>query len=284
MSFQWLAIVLMLAGVCRLAGQVSVDVVFEQEQFLRDESLRLKVRITNLSGQTLHLGEGNDWLTFVIQSRDGGPVRKLGEVPVQGAFDAESATVVSRSIDLMPYYDFSQPGRYTVSATIKIKQWDREVISKPRDFDIVRGTKIWEQDFGVPAASGEPEVRKYALQLAPFFKERKLYLRLTDLSETRIFRAFPLGPTVSFGQPETQLDKTSNLHVLFQTGARSFSYNVVSPNGEVLVRQAYAYGYNRPTLKAGKDGRILVSGGVRQPAPSDIPSSAVTNDVREPKS
>ena len=284
MRFHWLAIFFTLGWACRLLGQVSVDVVLDQGQFLRDESLRLKVRITNLSGQTLRLGEDNTWLTFVVESRGGSSVTKFGQVPVAGEFEVESATVVSRSVDLMPYYDFSQPGRYTVSATVKIKQWDREIASKPRDFDIVRGSKIWEQDFGVPTPVGEPEGRKYALQLAPFFKERKLYLRLTDVSESRVFRVFPLGETVSFGRPETQLDKASNLHVLFQTGAQSFSYNVVNPIGEVLMRQAYVYANSRPTLKGMDDGRIFVSGGMRRPAPSDFPPPAATNELREPKS
>jgi hypothetical protein len=263
---------------------VSVDIVLEQEQVLRDESLRLKVRITNLSGQTLRLGEGKDWLDFSVENRDGPVVLRLGEVPVEGEFTLESAMVAHRAVDLMPYFDLSQPGRYSVRATVKIRQWDREVSSKAQDFDVVRGVKIWEQEFGLPTTSGEPEARKYALQQAPFLKERKLYLRLTDLSENHVFRVFPLGPSVSFGRPEMQLDKENNLHVLFQTGARSFGYSVVNPKGELLVKQTYDYANTRPTLKSAADGRILIQGGLRRPTPSDIPPPAVTNDVREIKS
>jgi len=278
-----LLVVLLMTLASRLPGQVSVEVVMEQDQFLRDESVPLKVRITNLSGQTLRLGEDKSWLSFSVENRDGSVVAKLSEAPVEGEFTLDSAMRADRSVDLMPCYELSQPGRYSVSAVVRIKQWDREVASKARSFDIVRGSKIWEQEFGVPTADGEPEARKYALQLAPFFKDRKLYLRLTDPGENRAFKVFPLGSTVSFGRPEMLLDPKSNLHVLHQTGARSFAYNMINPSGDVLIRHTYDYTDTRPTLKSGNDGRVLVGGGQRRLTAGDIPRLSSTNDVREPK-
>ncbi|HXG47139.1 MAG TPA: hypothetical protein VNO52_05915 [Methylomirabilota bacterium] len=284
MRFYCLTGLLLLGLAWRLGAQVSVEVVFEEEQFLRDESLRLKVRITNLSGQELQLGEGRDWLTFSVENRDGIAVPRTGTVPVEGAFSLESAMVAHRTVDLMPYFDLSQPGRYLVSATVKIPKWGREFTSRPRGFEIVKGSKIWEQEFGVPGANAEPEVRKYALQLAPFFKERKLYLRLTDAPERLVFRVFPLGPIVSFGRPEAQLDKNSHLHVLFQTGARTFAYTVVTPDGQVALQHTYDYTTSRPTLKSGADGRVLVSGGERRivPAPA-APSPPPPPEIPESK-
>jgi len=35
-------------------------------------------------------------------------------------------------MDLMPYFDLSKPGRYTVTAAVKIKQWNQEVSSGER--------------------------------------------------------------------------------------------------------------------------------------------------------
>src|SRR4051794_407558 len=55
----------------RAAAQVSVEIVLDQQQFLKDESVPLKVRITNRSGQTVHFGKSKDWLTFSAESRDG---------------------------------------------------------------------------------------------------------------------------------------------------------------------------------------------------------------------
>src|SRR5205085_7770726 len=112
-----------LASVLWSTAQVKVEVVMDQEQFLLNESLPIKVRITNRSGQTLHLGQEKDWLTFTIESREGHIVAPLGDVPVLGEQAVESSMVASRRIDLMPYYDLSKPGRYTVAAALKLKQW-----------------------------------------------------------------------------------------------------------------------------------------------------------------
>jgi len=277
---------LALASVSSLTAQVTVEVLFDQEQFLRDESLPAKVRITNHSGQTLPLGKQPDWLTFAMESRDGAVVSKLGEVPVQEEFSLESSMVAVRRVDLMPYFELSQPGRYRVTAILKIKQWNVDVSSKPKLFEIVRGTKIWEQTFGVPDSGAPPEVRKYALQQANYLKRLLLYVRLTDETENRVFKVFPVGPLVSFSRPEVQLDKRSNLHLLFQIGARAFIYAVINPDGQIVVRQTHDYARTRPVLKSQEDGQIFVSGGTRRITADDLPASSgagSTNDVPAPR-
>jgi hypothetical protein len=273
---------LLLAGlfVSGLTGwaQLSVEVILDQEQYLRDESLMVKVRITNRSGQTLRLGEDNEWLALVVETLEQnspGSVTRLAELPVRGVFTLESAKVATRQVDLTPSFDISEPGRYQVNATVRIKAWNEEVSSKPRPFEVVRGTKIWEQEFGVPTKAGPPEARKYILQQANYHKQLKLYLRLTDGQENNVFRVFSMGPLVSFSQTEVQIDKASYLHVLFQAGARNFIFAVVSPGGDEVVRQTYDYTATRPTLRANDEGRIYVTGGSRRVTATDIPSPMV---------
>ena len=87
-------------GLCVAAGspvsaQVTVEVTQDQDQFLPGEALPTAVRITNRSGQTLHLGRDEDWLTFSVQARDVEVVPKTGEVPVVGEFDLESSRVAT---------------------------------------------------------------------------------------------------------------------------------------------------------------------------------------------
>lgn len=285
---------LILASALGCSAQVVVEVLLDQEQFLRDESLPVRIRVTNRSGQTLQLGKERDWLTFLIEGRDGFPVSQKGELSVPGELTLDSALSASRTVNLMPYFDLSQPGRYVITATLKIKAWNEEHLSKPKNFDIVRGTKIWEQEFGVPAAGGPPEIRKYALQQANYLKqsaqsplhegkELKLYVRVTDSTEAKVFRVLPIGPLVSFSRPEAQVDKTSKLHVLFQTGARSFSYTVTNPDGETTLRQTYDYTQTRPILRSGEEGKVFVAGGIRRAAAGDYsPVSPVstTNNVK----
>lgn len=269
-----------------VTAQVNVDLSLDQDQFLPGESLQIGVRIINFSGQTLRVGKDNDWLRFTIEGAGNSIVPISGDVPVQGEFEVESSTVATRRVDLEPYFALNHPGRYLVTATVKLKQWDKDLVSKSKAFNIIAGTKLWEQDFGVPNAAGQsPEVRKYALQQAIHLKQMKLYARVTDQSESRVFRVFPIGPMVSFSKPECQIDKSSNLHVLYQTGARSFNYSVINPDGRLLVRETYDYSDTRPVLRIDREGRILIGGGMRRLSSDDLPPSAdaSTHDAKTPK-
>lgn len=267
-----LTVILIVAATLSTMAQIAVEVVVDQEQFLRDESVPVKVRVTNRSGQTLRLGVDNDWLGFAIEGVDSGSVARLAEVPVKGEFLLESAHVATRTVDLAPCFDLSQPGRYNVTATVRIKEWGTEVPGKPLRIEVVRGTKLWEQEFGVPAVSGAPDTRRYILQQANYQNRLMLYLRLADLEDNKVFRVAPLGPLVSFSRPEAQVDRNSELNVLFQTGARSFAFYVIRPDGGVAIRQAYDYAGSRPVLRQTEEGRIFVGGGARRVTPNDIPA------------
>lgn len=255
-------------------GAVTVELTVEQEQFLSNEDLPLGVRIINRSGQTLNLGKEKDWLTFTVQARDNYVVSQLGDVPVAGEFSLESSLVGTKRVNLTPYFDFRQSGRYEVTATVKIPQWNKEITSRPKVFDIINGTKLREFDFGVPlaksATNAQPEMRKYILQQAIYVKQMKLYVRVTDSTGSVVLKVFPISPLVSFSQPEAQVDQLSNLHVLSQIGARSFNYSVINPDGEIIVRQTHHYTTSRPVLRT-VEGKISVVGGVRRPASTDLP-------------
>ena len=113
----------------------------------------------------------------------------------------------------------------------------------------------------------------------------KLYVRVTDQSESRIIRVFPVGPLISFSSPEHQIDQSSNLHVLYQTGAKSFNYSVVTPGGQLLVRETYEYTDTRPGLRVDRQGRIFITGGARRVSADDLPPLAgpSANDAQTPK-
>lgn len=269
-----------------LYAQVSVEVVLDQEHFLIGEDLPAAVRITNRSGQTLHLGSEPGWLTFSIESRDGFIVAKSGDAPALGGFDLESGQVATRRVELAPYFALSRIGRYQIIATVRIKEWNTQVTTKPKSFDIIHGARIWSQDFGVPQTSGitagRPEVRRYTLEQASYLRSQlRLYLRLTD-SEGSVIKVFSLGPMTSVSDPEHQIDRESRLHVLYQNGARSFIYTVVNPDGDVVVRQTHDYANTRPRLQLSEDNNVVVAGGARRIAASDVPvAKPIETDVPE---
>lgn len=261
------------AGLAR--AQVTAGLVFDQEQFLSGEVIPVAVRITNFSGQTLLLGRDNDWLRMDVERKDGSLVPRRGEVPVEGEFDLLNSTIATKRVDVQPYFVLEKPGDYVLTASVRLPGWNREVIAKPTPFTVIGGSTLWEQRVGVPDPSGTngaPEVRCYALQKALHLKQLKLYVRVTDADGEKIFGVFPLGPLLTFSDPEKQIDRQSDLHVLYQTGARSFNYSVVNPDARVIVRRTYEYTPDsRPVLRANSDGVIGVSGGVRRPSRDDLP-------------
>ncbi|HEY9173437.1 MAG TPA: hypothetical protein VI136_14215 [Verrucomicrobiae bacterium] len=255
-------------------AQVSVEVMLDQEQFLAGEALPLAVRISNRSGQTLRLGGDDDWLSVSVETRDHGVVSKLGDPPVRGEFTLESSQRATRRVDIAPYFNLGRQGAYRAQVTVKIAQWNQQFSSTPVSFDIITGARVWEREFGVPQpeTNTPPEVRKYTLMQANYLKKGlKLYLRITDAEEAKVFRVFALGPVVSFAQPEAQIDPRCNLHVLCQTGRTTYSYTVANPDGDVLVRQTHEISGNRPRLQVGEHGKVAVVGGARRYADDDFP-------------
>ena len=253
----------------------------DQDQFLPSESIPLTVKITNQSGQKLHLGADPGWLTFSVESADGFVVLQESQVPVLGKFDLESSQMAIKHVDLEPYFSITRPGRYRVTATVRIKNWSLEVSSAPYHFDIVSAAPLWSQNFGVPNGTNQlPEMRKYTLEKANYLKEQlRLYVQVSDPSEAEIYKVSPLGPIVSFSRPEAQVDRHSRLNVLWQTGAKLFNYAVVNPNGTIAEQDTYDNFYSRPRLGLNDNGEVVVVGGTRRPKPSELPVVVAPNQM-----
>jgi hypothetical protein len=274
---------LMLTGFLRASAQVDVELAMDQDQFLPNEPVRLAVKITNRSGQTLHLGADPGWLTFTVESDDNYIVIKNSEVPVVEPFDLESSQMATKRVDLQPYFVMSKPGRYRVVATMRIKDWGATRTSAPKRFDIISGVELWSQDFGVPVADSQPpEARKYTLVQANYLREQlQLYVQISSGDGMRILKVAALGPLVSFSSPQAQVDRISQLHILWQTGAQSFTYTVMRPDGTAALRDTYENFNSRPRLGVNTNGDVVVVGGVRRAKPTDAPvqkpAPAVTN-------
>jgi hypothetical protein len=252
-------------GILRASAQVSLELVLEQEQFLPSESIPLAVKITNRSGQQLHLGADADWLTFSVEAADGFVVIKNAEVPVVGAFDLENSQLAIKRVDLQPYFAITKPGRYRVIATLHIKDWNAQQPSAPKHFDIINGAPLWAQDFGVPTAAGSPpDARKYTLLQANYLKEQlRLYVQVSDVAQARIYKVSALGPMVSFAHPEAQVDRLNRLN----------------PDGTVARTEYYDNFFSRPRLVVDENGAVAVQGGTRRAKPEEMPAVKSPNEL-----
>ena len=270
------------------AQVVTVQLSLEQEQFLPGETLPLTVRIVNNSGQSLHLGADAKWLKFGVESADNNfVVMRNTDPPVVGAFDLGSAEVATMHVDLAPYFVMTHAGRYRVVATVHIPEWGTDMASPAKEFDIIDGARLWTQDFGMPVPAGvtnqPPVVRKYILEEANYLRHQlRMYVLVSDQSGARILKVSAIGPMVSFSQPEAQLDRASNLHVIYQSGAQSFIYSVVNPDGNITQQERYDYVGTRPRLAVTDAGDIVEQGGVRRVKPGEMPAVKAPDELPAP--
>jgi hypothetical protein len=262
-----------LAGVAQ--AQVAVQLELDQEQYIAREPIVVAVRIINRSGVTLHLGEHQDWLSFDVEAVNGDFVPRIGEAPVVRPFELPNVARGTRWVDIAPYFDLRNVGRYKVVATVRIRELNQEVTSKPAYFNLISGATIWEQPFGWrPVIDGRPreiQFRRYALVNVMDGKHVMLYARLSDRYETQVLRVMRLGRLLTFSRPAARIDQQSRLHVLWQTGAKVFSYVVLNPELKLVLRQTHQYTDTRPHLRVLPDGQIKVVGGARIANSTDYP-------------
>ena len=278
-----LPLLLALAWAFPVAAQVTVEVVFDRPQFLSGEAVTAVVKVTNRSGQKLKLGADDSWLTFSVETREGVISVRKSDVPVAGEFELEPSKRALKSVQLDPYFAVGNPGRYLVTASVHIEEWNQDVRSQPKGFDVLEGTRLWEQNVGMPktpgATNASPEVRKYILQQVNYVGSKlRLYLRVVDEAGLRVRRVVEIGPVVSFNRPQPVIDGKSNLHLLYQHGPQVLDYTVFDPDGELLKRQTYIISGTRPRLKLDDEGNVTITGGERVEGPADFPPEEKTEN------
>lgn len=273
---QWLVLLMPLA----VSAQVAVQVELPQDKFLPGEEFEAAVRIVNNSGQSLQLGASPDWVRFTIETLDGRAVPQRSDPPVENPFTLDSTKRGTLRVDLAPHFDLRRPGRYRISASVAIAEWNRAFTTAAVEFEVVDGTRLWEQEFGVPGSDpGQPpEMRRYALQQANFNRQQlRLFVRVSA-ADGSVLKLINAGPMISFSHPDPRVDRRSRLHLLYQSGPKTFEYLVIDPDGELKIRQTHEYTDTRPRLRLDDAGDWQVSGGVRVPRATDLGPAAVAKD------
>ena len=276
---------LLFCAVFGLHGQVDVSLEFKKEYYVAHESILAEVKIVNFSGKTLNFGTDKNWLQFTIESRSEFPVEKVGDLDVLEGFEIPNASRAIRRVHLIPAYKIDHPGRYKISAYLNIPELNTRRVTAPVEIGILSESVIWEREIGVVKDEKDPsapiEIRRFSLMRAVNENQIDLYVKVTDKFQRYIYGVYSLGNIVSFGEPERQVDRYSNLHVLMQNGARSFRYTIVKPDGKILLRERHDYTRTRPKLIMGKNGLIQVQGGIKKPSYDDIPTPEQMNAVKQ---
>lgn len=253
-------------------AQVDVSLSVAQSQFLPAEQIEVSVKVSNFTGAPLRFGTHTNWISFTVQRADGTVVGKLAEVADSGEFTLQQATSGTIKFDIAPMFEVNRPDSYRVTAAVTPVQGGPVFVGLPLPFDVISGVRIsQDRTFGFTRPDGTSEQRKYILQQANFLKHVRLYVRVTDATESKSYKVTSLGGIVNFTPPQWVIDRQSRLHVLHQFAASEYYYNSFDPEGNLVARRIYKIAARRPELRVNGDGEIAVIGGTRRLDRTDIP-------------
>lgn len=247
-----------------LHAQIQVELKFPRVQYVAYEPVVATLRITNLAGRDIDLADGNGerWFGFEVTANEGrlvAPTEVRSEEPLQIA----AGQTVTRKINLTPSYPIQDFGPYHIRAHIFFADLNRFFYSQAKVVQIGDARTIWQRSVGIPDGQADAgAVRTYSLLTNRFPDHTKLYVRVEDRSTGAVYCTYPLGRLIQNGDPQTELDRANQLHVLHCAGPRTWSYAKIGLNGQLLARSTVMETNTRPHLRRNPDGAIAVRGGM----------------------
>jgi len=283
------ACVLLLATAAQ--GQIQVDLKFKRLQYIAYEPVVATVAITNLAGRDIELrdADGQSWLGFEVTGNEDQPIAPLNGENAQPPLKIETGQRVTRQIDLGPLYPVHDFGPYHVRTHVYFADLGKYFYSGTRVFEVTDARPIWQQTVGIPNGVGAPGAeRTYSLLNNRFPDHTSLYVRVQDKDTGVVYATYSLGRSIAFEQPQAEIDRANQLHVLHCAAPRAWSYSRIGLNGELMTHSAFMETNTRPRLVHAENGEVAVRGGMietpaqtsRSTAPklSDRPPSLPKDD------
>jgi hypothetical protein len=253
----------------RAEAQIQLDIKFARLQYIAYEPVIATVGITNLAGRDIDLTDtdGQVWFGLEITGSEGQPIAATKNKLSQPALRIEAGKRVTQKVNLTPLYAVHDLGTYHVRAYVHFSDLSRFFYSQRKVFEVTDARPIWQRTVGVPGDVSAPgNVRTYSLMTNRFSDHTSLYVRVEDKDTGIVYATESLGRIISMDEPQAQLDRENQLHVLHCAAPRSWAYTRIGLNGEVLARTAFLEAKTRPKLFHSADGEVVVKGGISQDA------------------
>jgi hypothetical protein len=284
MRFRWSLLFLCFAAGSANA-QIQVELKFPRLQYIAYEPVVANLVITNLAGRDvdLHDGDGQPWFGFEVTAGESRSIAPLTNA-VSEPLNVAAGQRVTRKINLTPLFDVHDFGTYRVRANIYFADLNKFFYSQTKVFEVTDARPIWQKTVGVPEGGGPGNVRTYSLMTNRFPDHTSLYVRVEDKDSGIVYATYSLGQVISFDQPQAEFDRSNQLHVLYCSAPRNWSYARVGLNGELLSRASFAETKTRPRLVHAEDGVVKISGGMMDtPVTQATRESAPKLSARPPK-
>lgn len=260
-------------------AQIQVDLKFKRLQYIAYEPVVATVAITNLAGRDidLHDAAGQSWLGFELTGNEEQPIAPLSAANPEPPLKIAAGQRVTRQIDLTPLFPVNEFGAYHVRTNVYFADLGKFFYSATRVFEVTDARPIWQQTVGVPdGVAGSGEVRTYSLMTNRFPDHTSLYVRVQNKDSGAVYATYSLGRTIAFEQPQAEIDRANQLHVLHCASPRAWSYARIGLNGELLEHSSFMETKTRPRLVHAGNGEISVRGGM-------IEAPAQTSHSKAPK-
>jgi len=251
----------------RAQAQIQVDLKLARLQYIAYEPMLATVGVTNLAGRDIELRDFGEqaWFGFEITGAEGQPIAASNNKLVQPPIRIEAGKRVTQKINLTPLYSVHDLGIYHVRAYIHFGDLNRFFYSQRKVFEITDARPIWQRTVGVPTdGSAAGNVRTYSLMSNRFPDHTSLYVRVEDKDTGIVYATLPLGRIIAMDEPQAQLDRENQLHVLHCGAPRSWTYSRIGLNGEVLAHSTFYETKTRPRLFHSAEGEVVVKGGMSE--------------------
>ena len=272
-------------------GQIQVDLSFKRLQYIAHEPVLATVRIVNNSGRDIDLRDdsGQHWFGFEINAGEGRLLAPFQQ-KAEPSLHIQAGKTVTRRINLTPLFPVHDFGTYHVRANVYFPDLNKFFYSSTKVFQVGGGRTIWQKTIGVPEGMpGAGEMRTYSLLTNRFVDHTSLYVRVENKQAGVVYTTYSLGRILSTEDPQAEVDRANQLHVLHCAAPRNWAYSHVGWNGELFAHSTFLETKTRPRLRHRADGNIAVSGGAldvpvaeskRGPAPklSDRPPGNGADD------
>jgi hypothetical protein len=267
-------------------GQIQVDLKFKRLQYIAYEPVVATLGITNLAGRDieLHDGDGQSWFGFEVTGSEGQPIAPISSRNGQPPLKIEAGQRVTQRIDLTPLYPVHDFGAYHVRTHVYFADLGKFFYSGTRVFEVTDARPIWQQTVGIPDGVAAPgDARTYSLLTNRFPDHTSLYVRVQDRDRGIVYATYSLGRTIAFEQPQAEIDRANQLHVLHCAAPRAWAYSRVGLKGELLAHSSFMETKTRPRLVHAANGEVAVRGGmIEAPVAQSSPDTAPKLSARPP--
>jgi hypothetical protein len=260
----------LLTFLCSAQAQINVELQFQRNTFLLDERALATLRITNMAGRDITLGEENwtePWCQIQVSAVRGDSPTPKRNGPLFPPLFIKAGETIARSVDVTEVYEMTVPGQYRIKASIMMGQNRNPIVTAPAYITTDPGKTIWSTTVGIPEErTGGGGTRTFSVIQLQRKEGIFLYAKLEDKEAGWRFPPYLLGRMLSAMQPQAQIDRENNLYVFHAADDETYLLSQVDVStgrsGQAIYRSKTPRG-GRPSLQRQPDGKLVIMGGFR---------------------